>query len=172
MTAPPKANDDPSMDDILASIRRVLNEDETVSSPSASTTSPASPANPANKTGGSDDVFLLDQSMMVAPQAEAGTQSANQPAPASSGAPGSGQSAIIAPAAAAAASSSVGQLVRQLSAERQNASAKNGTTVEQLVREAIDRPLAEWLNKHLQPLVERIVRMEIERVVNRAIADN
>ncbi len=47
--APPESGSDPSMDDILASIRRILSDEE-------KTAKPAAPP---------DDVFMLDPSMMV-----------------------------------------------------------------------------------------------------------
>jgi cell pole-organizing protein PopZ len=37
------------------------------------------------------------------------------------------------------------------------------------VREEIRPILKDWLDTHLPPLVERLVRSEIERVVNRAL---
>jgi cell pole-organizing protein PopZ len=37
------------------------------------------------------------------------------------------------------------------------------------VREEIRPILKDWLDAHLPPLVERLVRAEIERVVNRAL---
>ena len=41
--------------------------------------------------------------------------------------------------------------------------------LEGLVRELLRPMLAEWLDKNLPPLVERLVRAEIERVVGRAV---
>ena len=40
-------------------------------------------------------------------------------------------------------------------------------TIEDLVREEMRPLLKEWLDTHLPPLVERLVRAEIERLVNR-----
>lgn len=185
---------DPSMDDILASIRRILNEDEkTAKSPPA-------------------EVLMLDPSMIVEdsvhddqraptetlkPTAWASMDETNlhpraeeklavatteeplrgpvagldAPSPAS---PGSGDasgpdSPLVAPAAAAAAAHSVGSLVRTLAAERSAAVTRGGLTIEDLVREEVRPVLKEWLDAHLPPLVERMVRAELERVVGRTV---
>jgi cell pole-organizing protein PopZ len=74
---------------------------------------------------------------------------------------------LIAPAAAAAAAQSVGDLVRTLAAERHTAVSRSGPSIEDLVREEIRPVLREWLDTHLPPLVERLVRIEIERVIAR-----
>jgi cell pole-organizing protein PopZ len=74
---------------------------------------------------------------------------------------------LIAPAAAAAAAHSVGDLVRTLAAERHTAVSRTGPSIEDLVREEIRPVLREWLDTHLPPLVERLVRIEIERVIAR-----
>lgn len=161
---------DPSMDDILASIRRILNEDDTPKPPSAD--GPAAP----------DDVLVLDSSMMVQPeQPPAPPAAASAPpapplvpppqavAPPAVDEPARGpDGGLIAPAAAAAAASSVGQLMRTLAAERSAAVHRGGPTIEDLVRDEMRPLLKEWLDTHLPPLVERLVRAEIERVVGRS----
>lgn len=163
--APPAA--DPSMDDILASIRRILNEDD------------------ASKPAGGDapdDVLVLDSSMMVAPEQPPVPPAAPAPPapirmPAPDPPPPAPQAAapqapppdagLIAPAAAAAAASSVGELMRTLAAERNTAVHRGGPTLEDLVRDEMRPMLKSWLDSHLPPLVERLVRAEIERVVGR-----
>ncbi len=79
--------------------------------------------------------------------------------------------ALVAPEAAAAAASSVGTLLRTLIAEREQLAVhRGGPTIEDLVREEMRPLLKEWLDVNLPPLVERLVRTEIERVVGRAVA--
>jgi hypothetical protein len=70
---------------------------------------------------------------------------------------------------AAAAAASVGSLLRAVSNERSAQVHRGGPTIEDLVREELRPVLKEWLDNHLPPLVERLVRAEIERVVNRAL---
>ncbi len=192
--APAPAPDpaDPSMDDILASIRRILNEDEAKA--------------PAPVDTGDDDMFLLDPSMIVseptdhdapqiAPPVEAGAQplpliaqpvpepvipqaDRTQPGMPEPGIPApavpspgpvslSQPAGLVAPAAAAAAASSVGALLRTLATERSTAVHRGGPTIEDLVRDEMRPLLKEWLDTHLPSMVERLVRAEIERVVSR-----
>jgi cell pole-organizing protein PopZ len=77
------------------------------------------------------------------------------------------QEALLAPAAAAAAAASVGGLLRALSSERATQVHRGGPTIEDLVREEIRPLLKDWLDTHLPPMVERLVRAEIERVSGR-----
>ena len=61
----------------------------------------------------------------------------------------------------------VGSLVRSVSAERAVAIGRAGVTIEDLVREEVKPVLKAWLDSHLPSLVERVVRAEIGRVVDR-----
>jgi cell pole-organizing protein PopZ len=153
------------MEDILASIRRILNEDEKASGPA-----PHAP----------EDVLVLDQSMLVENTGAAGRQNETDSA-AQGEKPGvtatnsesmsnTAQSAgggLVAPEVAAAAASSVEGLVRKL-AERGALVTRGGPSLEDLVREEIRPILKEWLDANLPPIVERLVRAEIERVVARS----
>jgi cell pole-organizing protein PopZ len=78
--------------------------------------------------------------------------------------------ALVAPEAAAAAASSVNSLRRALGTERQPVAVyRGGPTIEDVVREEIRPLLKAWLDANLPPLVERLVRAEIERVVGRSL---
>jgi cell pole-organizing protein PopZ len=78
-------------------------------------------------------------------------------------------SGLIAPAAAAAAAASMGSLLRAVSSERSAPVYRGGPSIEDVVREEMRPILKDWLDTHLPPLVERLVRAEIERVVNRGL---
>jgi cell pole-organizing protein PopZ len=85
-------------------------------------------------------------------------------------APMSDSSPLVAPAAAAAASASVSELMRTLAAERQAVPVyRGGPTLEDIVRDEMRQLLKTWLDANLPPMVERLVRAEIERVVNRSV---
>ena len=159
---------DPSMDDILASIRRILNEDD---APKPATSDAPPP----------DDVLILDSSMMIpsepapppaspsptspSPVSPSATSSSSQKAgPSEDATPDTG---LIAPATAAATTLSMGALMRTLATERSTAVHRGGPTLEDLVRDEMRPLLKTWLDVHLPPLVERLVRAEIERVVGR-----
>jgi cell pole-organizing protein PopZ len=138
--APPPL--DPSMEDILASIRRILSEDEE--------------AAPARSASAEDEPFPLTPEMIVSPA----EPSRAEPAPAEGG--------LVAPAVAAAAAAALGTLARSAAPERATRLSAGGPTLEELVREELRPLLKEWLDANLPALVERVVRSEIERVVNRA----
>jgi cell pole-organizing protein PopZ len=185
-TPPPPASadgTDPSMEDILASIRRILNQDETH----------AAPPDATGDTPKHDDVLVLDQTMMVstpepAPH-EAEPEAAPQPVASASKAEPPHQemeamtlppqadlmeqpapsSDLVAPAAAAAAASSVDSLIRTLAAGRATQVYSGGPTLEDIVRAELRPLLKEWLDVNLPPIVERLVRAEIERVVGRSV---
>jgi uncharacterized protein len=151
--------EDPSMEDILASIRRILTEEQPPEPPAAPASAPA-----AEPVANDDDVLVLDSSMMIADTQETGAQPAREPAPEEPVA-----SVLVAPEAAAAAASSVGNLIRTLAADRSMQVTSSGPTIEDVVRAELRPLLREWLNVNLPPLVERLVRAEIERVVGRAV---
>ncbi len=67
-----------------------------------------------------------------------------------------------------AAASSIGALVRSMSMEKSVAVSRHGVTIEDIVREEIRPLLKSWLDTHLPSLVERVVRTEIERVIDRS----
>jgi len=177
---------EPSMEEILASIRRILKEDEGVED--------------------DDDLLVLDSSM-VTPPADISTASAlpEPPAPAAAplhdvppfastptidsgaqyydqygaqiGQPARGTpapapmmespQALISETASSMVANTIGSLVRNISSERSAAISRGGPTIEDLVREEIKPILKAWLDSHLPTLVERIVRSEIERLVDR-----
>jgi cell pole-organizing protein PopZ len=158
------------MEDILASIRRILSDDEAEAAGSAA----AAQHQPAQ-----DDAVPLDPSMIIEePQRPATPPPAIPPsglaapaAPPSVAPPGPAPRTLVAPEAAAAAAASVGTLVRTLISEREQVAVhRGGPSIEDLVREEIRPLLKLWLDTNLPPLVERLVRAEIERVVSRTVS--
>jgi hypothetical protein len=169
--APPASGGtaDPSMEDILASIRRILSEEEAAAGPAPA---PASPT-------AESDMLALETSMLVGevpppaqdrldppagPLADADAPPSLPPVPEPPAGPASG---LVAPTAAAAAVSSVGTLVRALADRQAMAVHRGGPTLEDIVREEMRPMLKAWLDANLPELVERIVRTEIERVIGR-----
>lgn len=151
------------MEDILASIRRILSEDE----------APAADGTPPAPTPAGEGVLVLDPAMMVPEPASPETPPtppAAEPPPTMAAPPPDPASPpnLVAPEAAAAAASSVGSLVRHL-AERSTQVHSGGPTIEDIVREEIRPLLKSWLDANLPPIVERLVRTEIERVVGRVV---
>jgi cell pole-organizing protein PopZ len=174
------------MDDILASIRRILNEDE----PAGGGVPPA-PARPTAEEPVAAEPIELTESMLVNPPASRPSAEGPVPAgdppradppraepireepvreepPAPVAAPS--PDSLVAPAVAAATTAALGQLLRTVAAERQSpVNRSGGPSIEDVVREELRPLLKAWLDQHLPPLVERLVRAEIERVVGRAL---
>ncbi len=168
---------DPSMEDILASIRRILNDGE--AEPGAAPDDAAPPATPPPHSAlPADDVFLLDQTMLIEEPApmpseppRAATMPPDEPVPRAepshdyshldAGEPP--EEPLLAASTAAAAGASLGALVRVMG-QRNTPVYRGGPTLEDMVRDEI-RPLVKnWLDENLAPMVERLVRNEIERV--------
>ena len=160
---------DPSMDDILASIRRILSEDEAAEAASTPTGDAADPG-----------VLLLEPAMMVhEPEHGPETPAHEEPTPMTESvhvgaavsdvgsAAGAlpGQSSLVDTATHAAATSAVGHLVRTLNTARSTAVHRGGPTLEDMVRDEMRPLLKEWLDANLPALVERLVQAEIERVI-------
>jgi cell pole-organizing protein PopZ len=188
--APPEA--DPSMEDILASIRRILNEGEGEAAPAEAAAAPeaaepvAAPPAPVPEAPAQASVANpapVTESGSVTPEKE--TQSAST----TGNEPVEGEDVFIldtammvadtavaeAPAEApiastetmAAASQSVGALKKALSERQAQVYKQHAVSLEEIVREEVRPMLKGWLDTHLPAIVERLVRAEIERVVAR-----
>jgi len=161
------------MEDILASIRRILNEGEgeaapvaepaaeptvAVSAPVEEVSAPEpeketqSASTTANEPVEVEDVFILDTAMMVADTAVV------EPA---------AEAPIASTETMAAASQSVGALKKALSERQAQVYKAHAISLEEIVREEVRPMLKSWLDAHLPAIVERLVRTEIERVVAR-----
>jgi cell pole-organizing protein PopZ len=182
---PPGANGgDPSMEDILASIRRILAEDEPTAEAAPQPSSPAS-ANGAKATPVKDDVLVLDSSMLAPAQSTppAPPPVAAAPPPA---APAPVPSAPVQPATNGARNGAAAQSMNGAAPPPRES--VNGTGAghgqetgqplvirntlpcfEDVVREAMRPFIQQWLDATLPKLVERLVRTEVERVVGGSV---
>jgi cell pole-organizing protein PopZ len=178
------------MEDILASIRRILSEDEQPKPSGA-----GGEAKPAALDEA--EVVALDESMLVAEPVPPVVEDASfvviepvvsvePPAPPSQAAapseiplaapalspPAAQPERLIAPEAEAAAAGAMSSLLRTLEAGQRQAGMavhRGGPTLEDIVREEMRPLLKAWLDANLPPLVERLVRAEIERLVGRSL---
>jgi hypothetical protein len=157
---------DPAMDDILASIRRILNEDE---APPAGTPAPAPPAPTAEEPLELTEAMMVQPGREEPPAADIPAVVMREPAPSGEDAPLPTPDSLVAPMVAAATTAAVGKLLRAVAQERTATVTRGGPSIEDVVREELRPLLMEWLDTHLPPLVERLVRAEIERVVGRAL---
>jgi cell pole-organizing protein PopZ len=144
------------MEDVLASIRRILSEEGQQPAP----TIPA----PVDK---SDGVLVLDASMMVVDErAEASAEVLSQPRtePGPETPP-----SMVAPEAAASAATTTGNLLHTVTTDPSLKVRPGGATIEDIVRDELRLLLKNWLDAHLRETVERLVRAEIESVVGRSV---
>jgi cell pole-organizing protein PopZ len=189
----PSSGSEPSMEEILASIRRILTEEE-----SERAASPGAGEEP------DDDILVLDSTTMVpsAPAEPQGGPFSSEPTLDSQGVAGQmpdggaefipasvvqpnqslstlnekehymddqvqSPDGLVGDKVANEIANTVGSLVRSVSAERAVGIGRPGVTIEDLVREEVKPVLKAWLDSHLPSLVERVVRAEIGRVVDR-----
>jgi uncharacterized protein len=169
---------EPSMDEILASIRRILKEEETQDEV-VSSDEPE------------DEILVLSAEMEAKPapvdaplEPRAAPLASPEPAPAAPATPqsaprngtemeqamdedGQSKAGLISETVTAEISSALGPLMRSVSQEPATPVSRGGVTVEDIVREEIRPVLKAWLDAHLPGLVERVVRAEIERVIAR-----
>ena len=177
MSDAPKSANDPSMDDILASIRKIISDDEARAQVSGGAASGS--ANPvATKR---DDVLLLTDlveepkggarpTSLPLPRTDAAAGDMPQP---TIGDPGADQ-ALVAAGVAGVASSAFDRLSQAVQdsvpvpmAPDPGPTMGSGKTLEELVKEMLRPMLKDWLDKNLPPMVERFVEREIVRLTRR-----
>lgn len=190
MSDPKVPGNDPSMDDILASIRKIISDDEARAqaggSPAAAEARPESPT-PDPSTERQDVLLLTDliedgqPVVPVSPQPRpAPSTTFHQPlTPPSQVRPAApeqtGTHSLAEAAAADAAISTLHQLNKTV---RDNAPVNAATpgpalgagadkTIEDMVKEMLRPMLKNWLDHNLPPMVQAIVEREISRLTRR-----
>jgi uncharacterized protein len=158
---------EPSMEDILASIRRIISEDDDQSrrppEPVLELNKPAPAPAPA-AADVAEDILVFDEEprpVEVAPPSVPPV--ARAPIPTLEPAPSlvaDLEDAIVSPQAVTAAASAFTRLSGSL-----RIAEAPGQTVEGVVRELLRPMLKEWLEAHLPAIVEAKVEAEVERIV-------
>jgi uncharacterized protein len=152
---------EPSMDEILASIRRILAEDQSASAP------------PPPRVRLNDDVLDLTEAMNedgsvrhIAPKAPATPERRSPALPDGRLEPARPRSTDV-PAALRLASDKASEAVAESFARLAGMTRQRGDdgSLEDIVRETLRPLLQSWLDEHLPALVERLVRAEIARMV-------
>lgn len=183
-----KSQPEPSMEEIIASISRIIAEDQR----------PGESLRPA--AGANSDILELTEAInedgsvrRLTPAAEraappsAGPEAARESSSATAAAriepeppradpaigakADSGRERILSPAtsgAAAAAFARLGAMPRERRGEGDLPLGDAGRTLEEIVRDTLRPLLQAWLDEHLPGIVERLVREEIARVVGEA----
>lgn len=189
MSAAKNPSNDPSMDDILASIRKIISDDEAraqISGQKVGTPSHSPGVAPAPRQSPPHDDVLLLTDLVEEPAKGQGTSSSAQPAPPridpakaadmpqpSVEEPTDGS--LVGPGVAGVATTAFARLNQAVqdsvpppaAPEPGPALGDGGKTIEDLVKEMLRPMLKEWLDKNLPPMVERYVEREISRLTRR-----
>jgi cell pole-organizing protein PopZ len=188
-----KSQPEPSMEEIIASISRIIAEDKR---PGDQRTGESKPSGGVSAGAGEvSDVLELTQAVNedgsvrhVTPRGQDGAEPAQSKAPASDAAAevepeplragpaveprlDMGRGRIVSTATSGAAATAFAQLGALPRESRRQGELPLGSverTLEELVRETLRPMLQTWLDEHLPGIVERLVREEIARVVGEA----
>lgn len=179
-----KAQQEPSIEEILSSIRQIINEDgdEGAQAPAAAGIAAPPPA-------GDDVLDLADLAPKPEPVAQPAPPPPPPPAPAPVAAPppppppvqeaapppppppapkAEAEDAILSDNALNAAAASLTRLAQaEIMIDHKHASGTGSVTLEDVVKEMLRPMMKSWLDENLPPLVERMVRREIERMSKR-----
>ena len=181
------SSNDPSMDDILASIRKIISDDEARAQVKGgqAATGAAAAARPAAVANRHDNVLLLTdlveeptdgaRSTSLARIDPASATGAPQPASGGSAPPSNpGAEALVGAGVAGVASLALDRLNQAVQDSVPAPAAINpgptmgeGKTLEDLVKEMLRPMLKDWLDRNLPPMVERFVEREIVRLTRR-----
>jgi cell pole-organizing protein PopZ len=184
MSDPKGASKDPSMDDILASIRKIISDDEAraqVNRGQSGRPSDTAPVGLQQSAAARDDVLLLTDLIEEPKSEEAGAAVTPKPLPrraaemSEPSAQPSTDNPLVAAAVAGAASSAFARLNQAVQESVPDpaapdpgpAVATNGKTIEELVKEMLRPMLKEWLDRNLPAIVERYVEREVVRLTRR-----
>lgn len=153
-----RQNGEPSVEEILQSIKQVIARDNRAMARSERQRRAGEPARPHTHAAVyEDDVFELPEAAELDPADDADDLAAEEPALLDDDARVSMRESL----AALAMLSEPGvppQIVRS-----------GETSLEGLTRELLRPALAEWLDKNLPPMVERLVAAEIARIVGKKL---
>jgi cell pole-organizing protein PopZ len=155
---------EPSMEEILASIRRIISEEEQApnAEPVLDLTQTEDPALTAE-----DDIVFEAVEQVVAEESPVSHTAAAKPAPIETPTPSAVATApaetILSPPTTSAAAGALARLAGSLRiADTPN------QTVEGVVRELLRPMLKEWLDRNLPAIVEARVEAELERIARLA----
>lgn len=166
-----KGQHEPSMEEILASIRRIIAEDgeQPAAAPAPAATAVAAPQPaPAAK---SEEILELTEVVEEHPAEAAPEPEPPKPEPPPAAVPqaGDGADRLVSDAAAAASIAALSQ-IHQLGSQSEKRMSdipmgEGQRTIEDMVREMLRPLLKEWLDSNLPHLVERVVQEEVSRLV-------
>ena len=197
-----KSQQEPSMEDILASIRRILSEDDAEEAAKAPLPAPtaapepepppppkavpkpeptAAPKpepvavlpEPVIEAEPEDDILELTDDMVEEEPPAIVEAAPKMPEPAARPAPPDYDieedvESILAAPVQVASTSALAELAHAVARERGVGLGRGGITLEEIVREILRSLIKDWMDQNLPYMIERIVKKEIEKMVNRA----
>lgn len=189
MSAQPKPNE-PSMEEILASIRRIISDDEVKPAEEGVEPAPVAPEPEPAPSAIDDDVLDLgaEAALILPPEPEAAIadgdvdfldppapepEVAVAPEPPPPPPPAPAPSPMFVPQPAAMPAFDMAQLLSDQTSSAVTSAfgdlahtvlTNNARTLEDLVKDMLKPMLKSWLDDNLPTMVERLVRAEIERV--------
>lgn len=143
---------EPSMEEILSSIRRILSNEEVDGNVLEKTTQNVSEGDVAVQA---PQVVELTEEMMIQNQntdSRSGTEENND--------------ALISEPTAKATADSLSELTKVIEQEKEQVQPE--TSLEAVVRSVLKPYLKEWLDAHLPEIVEKVVQREVRRVIDRS----
>jgi cell pole-organizing protein PopZ len=171
-----QSTQEPTMEEILASIRRIISEDDAPAEPEAAAAAPAPEPEPAYEEPAEDDVLELTDPIEPEPEPvhepepvesvgdlDVYSPQAPEPEPAYTSPPSSFNrddvaETLVGDHASTLAASAFGSLSSALLMP------KDGRTLEDVVRELLRPLLKEWLDQNLPRIVETKVEEEVHRI--------
>jgi uncharacterized protein len=165
-----KGQHEPSMEEILASIRRIIAEDgeQPAATPTAAAQAPAPAPPPAPPAAKAEEILelteVVEEEHSAPPPAPEPPQAEPPPPPAADGG-----NRLVSDAAAAASIAALSQ-IHQLGPTNEKRMSdiplgEGQRTIEDMVRDMLRPLLKEWLDSNLPHLVERVVQDEVGRLV-------
>lgn len=169
---------EPSIEEILASIRQIISDDDE-KEPGAQAApeeaaAPVPEPEPKPEPEEEDDVLELTEAEAIpAPQPpppaiEVDLQEVEEPEPLEEEEPAMTPESIISDETRHAAVSSMAKLAGNMPINRPGHSV-GSVTLEDIVREILNPMLREWMDRNLPPMVERIVQKELEKLAREVL---
>lgn len=180
------SEDEPSIEEILASIRQIISDDDEEEAAVAAEPEPEPPApepepvaaeppppppepepTPAPEPAGEQILELTEDMQEAAPARPKERIEIDMQDPAGEASAVSDEN-IIAGQTAAAALGSMAKIVGSMPVSRSGQFKDyNGVTLEDIVRDLLYPELKQWMDSYLPSLVERLVQAELERLTKR-----
>lgn len=164
---------EPSIEEILSSIRQIISDDDEADEAAEKSTPEPVPEPAPEPEAEEEDILDLTEVVGEIPEAtlepepepeiEIDLQDADESEPAVS----QSQESILTDHAADATLQGFSSLLGNLAVDRGRH--PGGITLEDIVRELMKPMLRDWLDQNLPPLIEKLVREELERLARKAM---